>query len=340
MTPFALVLGATGQIGHDLMDRLAESGLDSVGVGRNPVRLELLTRSGHKVLPVDVADPAALRLLPEAEWLVDLTYARGRLPRTILRGADRQATLLRAYADAHPGSHVLQIGTFVVAGYQVPAPFAPMARLTWEDPYLLAKSAAEIALTRRNHDSRLRILRLGNVVAIDTHWATLIARTLLAGTGPESGLSSPANLCTTAEVVSALRSDSPLISSATAIAGFSWLEVIDAVLTQLGDAGGRFSPSPVGDTAGRRVTKWSRSEVLLRLLRLVPLRLEGARPWEWKGLGGLSRIVAPLRSDTVTAGLPPAVPRQSPMPGGGRDQTALKRLAVELALAYASRGYN
>jgi nucleoside-diphosphate-sugar epimerase len=341
VTVAVLVLGATGQIGPDLLDRLKQAGLRSIGVGRNPVRLELLSRAGHTAISIGLDGPSALRELPEADWLVDLTYATGRLPRTILERADRQAALLRSYADAHPASQVLQIGTFAVAGYKESAPPNPVTRLTWEDTYLLAKSAAEIALTRRNQDGRLRILRLGNVVTPESQWGTLLLRTLLAGTGSRASLSEPANLCTNAAILTAMRSDAPQISFAAQVAGFSWLEVLEAVLAAIPSSHRPgFAPSGGDDLTVVVSPRRSRSEILLRLLSLVPPQLENGRPWEKTGLAWLARVLSPLRDQRVAATLPPIIPKQGLMPGGVRDLDALQQMASELALAYTSRGYD
>lgn len=345
-----LLLGATGVVGRDIVRRLSrQPDLEIVAVGRNQVLLDHLAEEFNVYpLALDLQTTTTTASdLPDADVVLDLTFASGGRPRELVRGARHTIATLASYLERHPSSRLIHAGTWVVTINGAPKwDQTPRTRLDWSDMYLLAKTAAEKALATYLDGARVALVRLGNVLAPDSAMWIDVARAVRSRhVAASTYLDGLAGLSTVDELLTKVvdSTQSPLTYTSS-IAGFTWRDVLRAVDQELdldlgpapwqGEPGGRSpAPSPGALTRRRRALQY-------RVLGALP---EGTRGF-LAGLPG-GRRLAPAARQFLRAGLDSAspteaveLPSSSRFPTAGRDAEGLNRATRAVAAGMRERG--
>lgn len=350
-----LILGGSGAVGREMADVLASDDANAVVlVGRNRVLLEATSaRFGCEWIRADVAS-ASFRVadLPEADFVVDLTYAPGAHPRVVIGQAERTVSVLRAYADRHRAARVIHTGSWVIGGSPSQDDPGLSTKLDWTDGYALAKTAAERAMAREWRTGSMQVLRLGNVVTGDTGWGHVLLRSLRAGAVANPvALATPASLCSARQIVDKVlaRTDEK-VAYLNECAGFTWGDVLEATADELGLSGTGLSMLASQWTIVRRrsrpgVRKQARgllSATARRALWTAPLAIAkgpaDTLPIPGPVLATARKVLQPQRTQGGPQ-IPPTLPTFGRMPGARREPVSLDALVAVISTAYRERGY-
>lgn len=339
-----VLIGATGTVGRELAAQLVARPESTVfAVSRNRVLLDdLAGRLACAPISLEVGGDADPSGLPEADVLVDLTYAGGRHPRALVRSAEATVGFCRRYLELHPRSRLVHAGTWVVTPRDGD-PRRLRRDLLWGDTYVLAKTAAERALARSWMPGRMLVARLGNVLTPDSAWGIGLLRALRAeGVRDPAALASPAGLSSVAELADLVVNGSELdLEQTDAGAGWTWGEVLEATAHELQldgawAADGR--PAPAVPASYRGLSK---SALLHRALWATPLYLDRIsldRPSVQRVVGVLQGMRGGSSVEEIQR-LPPGLPLWAPVPGWRRERAALEAFKEILAEAFVTRGY-
>ena len=344
MSTYVLV-GATGTVGRELAADLAGRPDSSVfAVSRNRVLLDdLAGRLDCTPISLEVGGDADPRQLPEADVVVDLTYAGGRHPRALVRSAEATVSFYRRYLELHPGARLVHTGTWVVTPRDGD-PRRLNTSLLWDDTYVLAKTAAERALARGWMPGRMLVVRLGNVLTPDSAWGIGLLRTLRAGrVADPTTLAMPAGLSTVAELADLVVEGSERdLEQTDAGAGWSWGEVLESAGRELELEGAWETDGAAPPTAARSASRLpTPGAVLHRALWATPLYLDEVsldRPSVRRIVGMLQGIRGGNSVDEIQR-LPPGLKRWNPVPGWRREHVALEAFTKLLTDAFVTRRY-